>query len=707
MMNIAKNKWLLLLSLIIFIINIPLAISEQSPSDLVNLGNELFISEGKSEEAIKYFDNAIEIDPNYVYAYTQKGYALIFLGNYDEAMSQFDKSIKLDSKFSWAFDCKAYLLDLIGRYDEAIKCYDTALEIDPNDAAYLGNKGWTLYRQGNYEDAIKYFDKSISANPNIAYPTPCMWNGKGMALTKLGDKDGALKAFNKSFELSCKQIEIMPTYIHALEGRGITLYGLGRYDEAIQYLDKSLSIYPRFAPFWYWKGLAFLATDRKKEAKDSFAKAKEIGLGWDILAFELSNSSRPQPKVIITPGLPPSFGNPSNIVRKERYIDCSKINGVYLIPTILGSSDGKTAFFEIKITKPESITKIYIQAKQAEIAYASKVKEGDIDNPALNLLSKLYEDVATLESGLLGEIPVLGTIRTAATIELERLYPAEDPHSLTINSPTGTYLIKIEGDNPSAADILVFYNPMFCDQGAATLPDQSWTARPVALSTENLPFEKRLMPATESPPCKVWKVDNIQDSQATKISEYTRNDVIVSPTIRSADKKAAYFEIDIRRPNFNMQNPKIYFGKRLVIRPASGSKIDYVAKVDSNDQYDTIQILYVGASEFLPKGTSTLMSFVSIIKKYAPKSNDDVVLEDDLSNGDYVVGKYIVKLAGEMEPKADIYLYAWLEESSTETQTNEKEVVFPDPNLEAAIRTSQTLRHTPIPTNRQIYPEDL
>jgi tetratricopeptide (TPR) repeat protein len=54
------------------------------------------------EEAIKYFEKAIEIDPNNALAWISKANALIECGNGEEAKSCLDKASKIDSKFNFS-----------------------------------------------------------------------------------------------------------------------------------------------------------------------------------------------------------------------------------------------------------------------------------------------------------------------------------------------------------------------------------------------------------------------------------------------------------------------------------------------------------------------------------------------------------------------------------------------------------------------------
>ena len=56
------------------------------------------------EEAIKYFDKAIELDPNHCLIYNFKGISLLSLEKYEEAIKCFDKAKELIDKLEDSVD---------------------------------------------------------------------------------------------------------------------------------------------------------------------------------------------------------------------------------------------------------------------------------------------------------------------------------------------------------------------------------------------------------------------------------------------------------------------------------------------------------------------------------------------------------------------------------------------------------------------------
>ena len=58
-------------------------------------------------------------------------------------------------------------------------------------------KGKSLLEEGNFEDALSNFEQALLQNPS----DPDMWNFKGAALRSLGRYDEAIECFNKSLSI--------------------------------------------------------------------------------------------------------------------------------------------------------------------------------------------------------------------------------------------------------------------------------------------------------------------------------------------------------------------------------------------------------------------------------------------------------------------------------------------------------------------------
>ena len=75
-----------------------------------------------------------------------KGLALDNLDKSDEAIKAYDKAIEINPQYSDAWNNKGIALDNLNKSDEAIKAYDKAIEINPHNSIAWYNKGNALYK---------------------------------------------------------------------------------------------------------------------------------------------------------------------------------------------------------------------------------------------------------------------------------------------------------------------------------------------------------------------------------------------------------------------------------------------------------------------------------------------------------------------------------------------------------------------------------
>ena len=178
--------------------------AEARAAEWVNEGNALISS--RYEEAIKAFDKATEINPQYDIAWYEKGIALANSGRYWKAVDAFDKAIEINPQYDIAWYEKGKALANaaydVGGYEEAIKAYDKAIEIDPDYARAWKEKGIALANIGRYEEAVDAFDKAIKSHPEYEEA----WREKGMVLIYLGKNEEAIKAFDKLKEIKESQL---------------------------------------------------------------------------------------------------------------------------------------------------------------------------------------------------------------------------------------------------------------------------------------------------------------------------------------------------------------------------------------------------------------------------------------------------------------------------------------------------------------------
>jgi tetratricopeptide (TPR) repeat protein len=126
------------------------------------------MSNEKLHDAIRSFDLALRIDPNYVDAWIKRGYAHFHLDEYTAANFCYDKALDIDLNNAEAWNLKGLAYYKMKNYDEAIQACDKAIDIDPNDAMSWYNKACYLTLVGKVDDGMEALKRSIEIDISFA-----------------------------------------------------------------------------------------------------------------------------------------------------------------------------------------------------------------------------------------------------------------------------------------------------------------------------------------------------------------------------------------------------------------------------------------------------------------------------------------------------------------------------------------------------------
>lgn len=112
------------------------------------------------KSAIEIENEVINADDNYYKAYSIRGIAKCYSGNYDDGMKDIDKSLEIKGDYGYGRFNKALALELYEHFDEALVCYDKALEIEEYAWSYYG-KASIYGRRGDVQNTVLNLKKAI------------------------------------------------------------------------------------------------------------------------------------------------------------------------------------------------------------------------------------------------------------------------------------------------------------------------------------------------------------------------------------------------------------------------------------------------------------------------------------------------------------------------------------------------------------------
>jgi tetratricopeptide (TPR) repeat protein len=229
-----------------------------------NFGFALF-QKGRVNEAITYFQNALQRQPGNAQARNNLGSALFQKGRVDEAITCFHQALQIKPDYAEAHYNLGVALLQKGSVDEAIAQYQKALQIKPDYADAHVNLGLAFLQRGSLDEAITHYREALQIKPDHANAH----NNLGLALFRKGNVDEAIGHLQKALQSE-------PDSANFHVNLATALLRKERVDEAIGHLQKALTNKADYADAHYGLGNAFLQKGSMAEAITHYQKALQI-----------------------------------------------------------------------------------------------------------------------------------------------------------------------------------------------------------------------------------------------------------------------------------------------------------------------------------------------------------------------------------------------------------------------------------------------
>lgn len=244
-----------------------------------NLGTKK-IDEGKPEEALEYYKKSRELardTDGIIFSESDLAWAYDHLGKYEKAYEYLKNIISLGRDDIWLHSEVGFCLGGLGKYEEAAEEFKKAIEMGRDDSWIFARLGQAYRELEKYDEALETYFKGLEIDKND------IWLNSEVAWiydTIKDDCNTGLKYLEKVKELGRDDIWINSEF-------GLVYNHLERYEEGLLYLEKAKEL--GRDDIWLYSeiGYCLKRLARWEEALSYYQKANEMGRDDEWLNVEI------------------------------------------------------------------------------------------------------------------------------------------------------------------------------------------------------------------------------------------------------------------------------------------------------------------------------------------------------------------------------------------------------------------------------------
>jgi tetratricopeptide (TPR) repeat protein len=263
-------------------------VTRKNPMAATMLGS-LLAKEGKLEQAMAYYREALDYEPRFPEAHFFMGNALEKQGKPMEALAEYSQALWFKPSQVETHIFMAGILDKQNKLREAEAHYLAALKLNPRSSVAHNNLAKLLHGQGRFDDARAHYLEALKIDPGFAQAH----NNFGVLLLQTGRVDEGVDQLRQADRLNPNDAETEYNLARGLNQQQ-------KWQQAAEILLKLASARQTDPLFHAELGLALSHLQRTREAMGQYAQALLLnpdfpealsGLSW-ILATDTHDEFR-------------------------------------------------------------------------------------------------------------------------------------------------------------------------------------------------------------------------------------------------------------------------------------------------------------------------------------------------------------------------------------------------------------------------------
>lgn len=558
----------------------------QTAQNYFNTGLDWF-KKKQYEQAIQSLDNAIQLKPDYMFAYQVRGNSYAALKQMKNAYSDYTTALKLAPNNAINYYNRGNVYRLTRCYDSAFLDYNRSIQLKPDYTNAFQNRGITYANEKNYDLAIQDFSRAIAIDSNyyLAY------NSRGLVYLAIGQYELSVNDFKKAIALDTNK-ERPFVVINIVE----PLAHLYRFSEAAKYYSDFRSEYGTGyidAPYWdYFK--KYMEAVTSNLAKNDYAGAL-ASLNEAEKLYDTKSQTNPNDDDASA-----SFGAGQNLYgtkpkvstgddnAKRGYSSILALKG-YVYEKLNNTDDAKKAYEEallINNQQPDVTSALnrLMQKEQASVATDSKPPVINILEPAADKRSISVDNdkVAGATQRIRGQAVDESGIKSIMLNNAPLKVQDNGYFDTTVNIVSGVNVFTVVATdkhaNSASQNIQIVTGMNKTAAATSTAADTTINSNPVynAILIAESDYADKNIPTLEGPTSDMNKIYNLLTSSYS--FDLQNTDTLINAT------RTSILETIIKKANAMSENDNLlvfYAGHGQMITQPDGTEEGFLVPQDA------------------------------------------------------------------------------------------------------------------------------